>query len=120
MSFIKEFRDFAVKGNALDLAFGVIIGAAFGKIVSSLVSDVIMPFVGVLFFGVNLTELTMTIGSSTVKYGMFIQAIVDFLIISLFIFIMVKQVNRFRKPAPAPSPTRTEQLLTEIRDELKK
>lgn len=103
----KEFKEFAIKGNAFDLAVGVIIGAAFGKIVSSLVSDVIMPAVGLLLGKVDFSTLAFTLGSSTIKYGSFIQAIVDFIIIAFVIFLMVKQINKFKKePVPVESTTK--------------
>jgi large conductance mechanosensitive channel len=121
MSLLKEFRDFAVKGNVVDLAVGVIIGGAFGKIVSSLVGDMIMPLAGVLVGGIDLKEFYLRVGSAKVMYGVFIQNCVDFLIIAAAIFLAVKLINRFRekeeaKPAP---PLRQEQLLEEIRDLLK-
>ena len=124
MGLIKEFKEFAVKGNVMDMAVGVIIGGAFGKIVSSLVDDVIMPFVGT-FVGKNFADLSTTINGAEVKYGTFIQNIVDFLIIAFCIFIMVKAVNKLTKkkteePAPDPEPTNEEKLLGEIRDLLKK
>ncbi len=134
MSLLQEFKDFAVKGNALDLAVGVIIGGAFGKIVSSLVADVIMPPIGILIGGVNFTDLAITLKAAVdgkpavmLTYGKFVQAIVDFLIIAFTIFIMVKGLNSMKKkkeeepkvPAPPPEPTTEEKLLTEIRDLLK-
>ena len=124
MGFIKEFKEFATRGNVMDMAVGVIIGGAFGKIVSSLVDDVIMPFVGT-FVGKNFADLSTTINGAEVKYGTFIQNIVDFLIIAFCIFIMVKAVNKLTKkkteePAPDPEPTNEEKLLGEIRDLLKK
>ena len=121
MSMIKEFRDFAVKGNVVDLAVAVIIGGAFGKIVTSLVNDLLMPLIGIVLQGVDFTTLTFTVGESTVKYGSFLQSIVDFVIVAFCIFIMVKQLQRFKKTpeAKAVEPTMTEKLLMEIRDELK-
>ncbi len=121
MSIIKEFREFAMKGSVLDLAVGVIIGAAFGKVVSSLVADVIMPSVGLLLGKVDFSTLGVTIGSSKIAYGMFLQSTVDFLIVAFCIFLLVKQVNRFKKPAPATTPQIKEEirLLSEIRDLLK-
>ncbi len=122
MSVVSEFREFAVKGNVMDLAVGVIIGAAFGKIVSSLVEDVAMPLVGTLLGGLDFSGLALKIGAATLKYGKFFQTCVDFLIIAWAIFLVVKAVNRFRraeeKPAPA-RPPRQEALLEEIRDLLK-
>ncbi len=122
MSILKEFKEFAVKGNVIDMAVGVIIGGAFGKIVSSLVSDVIMPAFGIVTGQVDFTKLAFTVGESTVAYGKFIQSIIDFVIVAFCIFIFVKQANRFRKatpPPPPPAPTKEVELLTEIRDLLK-
>jgi large conductance mechanosensitive channel len=118
---LKEFKAFISRGNVIDLAVGVIIGGAFGKIVSSLVGDVIMPAIGILSGGVKFTELAFTIGDESIKYGQFIQSVVDFLIIALTIFLFVKLINKLRKPkAEAPKmPPREEQLLEEIRDLLK-
>ena len=124
MGFIKEFKEFATRGNVMDMAVGVIIGGAFGKIVSSLVDDVIMPLVGT-FVGQNFADLSVEINGAELKYGTFIQNIVDFLIIAFCIFIMVKAVNKLTKkkaeePAPEPEPSNEEKLLGEIRDLLKK
>ena len=101
MSMIQEFKAFAMKGNVVDLAVGVIIGAAFGKIVASLVEDVIMPLVGTLLGGVNFSGLALTVGSATLKYGKFLQTCLDFLIIAWAIFVAVKLINRLRKEEPA-------------------
>ena len=122
MSMLQEFKSFAMKGNVVDLAVGVIIGAAFGKIVASLVEDVIMPLVGTLLGGVNFSGLAVTVGSATLKYGKFIQTCLDFLIIAWAIFIAVKLINRMRKEEPAApaAPPKQEALLEEIRDLLKK
>jgi large conductance mechanosensitive channel len=122
MSMLQEFKSFAMKGNVVDLAVGVIIGAAFGKIVASLVEDVIMPLVGTLLGGVNFSGLALTVGSATLKYGKFIQTCLDFLIIAWAIFIAVKLINRLRKEEPAApaAPPKQEVLLEEIRDILKK
>jgi large conductance mechanosensitive channel len=125
MSITKEFKEFAVKGNVIDLAVAVIIGAAFAKIVSSLVSDIIMPPVGAIMGGVDFTDLKFAIGkSATINYGNFIQAIVDFLIIAGSIFFAVKIINKMKKKEEKaaeknPEPTKEEILLTEIRDILK-
>lgn len=126
---LKEFKEFISKGNVIDLAIGVIIGAAFGKIVSSMVSDVIMPPMGFILSGVDFSKMGVIIKEAAegrepviLAYGRFIQATVDFLIIALVIFLMVKAVNHFRakkEEVPIP-PTKEEQLLTEIRDLLKK
>ena len=121
MSVIKEFREFAIKGNVVDLAVGVIIGAAFGKIVASVVEDIVMPIVGTLLGGLNFAGLTIQIGQATVKYGKFLQTCVDFLIVAWAIFMAIKLINRLRRhePVAPPMPPREEVLLTEIRDLLK-
>lgn len=140
MGFVKEFKEFAVKGNVMDMAVGVIIGGAFGKIVTSLVEDVIMPLVSVATGGVDFTNLFVNLGEGTFKtlaeakeagaavfaYGQFIQNILDFIIIALCVFFMVKGINKMKKkkeeaPAPeaAPEPSAEEKLLAEIRDLLK-
>ncbi len=124
MSILKEFKDFAMRGNVIDLAVGVIIGGAFGKIVSSLVNDVFMPIIGIITGGVDFKGLKITIGQASIMYGNFIQNVFDFLIIAICIFLMVKGVNKLsrKKPEPEPSaeqPSKEEQLLTEIRDLLK-
>lgn len=121
---LKEFKEFALKGNVIDLAVGVIIGGAFGKIVTSLVNDLIMPLIAVLISGNNFTEMKVTVGSATIAYGNFIQNVVDFIIIAFTIFIAVRLINKTRKKeaeaAPEAPPAKTEQeLLTEIRDLLK-
>ena len=136
MSFIKDFKDFALKGNVVDMAVGVIIGGAFGKIVTSVVNNIIMPPIGVLTGGVDFTDLKLVIKEAegeaeavTLNYGAFIQDVVDFLIIALCIFLMVKGISALNRkkdkeeaaaPAPAPEPSAEEKLLTEIRDLLKK
>ena len=132
MSILKEFREFAVKGNVVDMAVGVIIGGAFGKIVSSLVSDVIMPPIGILVGGVDFKDLSVVLQPAaegveavTLKYGAFLQTVFDFLIIAIAIFGMVKAINTLKRepepePEAAPEPTAEEKLLTEIRDLLKK
>ena len=123
MSIAREFREFAMKGNVVDLAVGVIIGAAFGKIVASLVEDVIMPVLGTLIGGINFSGLAITVGSATIKYGKFVQTCLDFIIIAWAIFVAVKLINRLRREEPAPAapaePPRQEVLLAEIRDLLK-
>ena len=133
---LKEFRDFAMRGNVLDMAIGVIIGGAFGKIVSSLVSDVLMPPLGLLLGKVDFSSLFINLsstpqpslaaakaaGAPTLNYGVFLQSVLDFIIIAFVIFMIVKQVNRFKKeapPAPPAGPTTQEKLLMEIRDALK-
>lgn len=133
---LKEFRDFAMRGNVLDMAIGVIIGGAFGKIVSSLVSDVLMPPIGLLLGKVDFSSLFLNMsgtpqpslaaakaaGAPTLNYGVFLQSVFDFIIVAFVIFMLVKQVNRFKKeapPAPPAGPTNEEKLLMEIRDALK-
>lgn len=129
MSIIQEFKAFAVRGNVIDMAVGVVVGAAFGKIVSSIVADVIMPPIGVLLGGVNFTDLAITIKEAAVgapavviAYGKFIQTIIDFTIIAFAIFMVVRLINSLKKKAEeAPAaPSKQELLLTEIRDLLKK
>jgi large conductance mechanosensitive channel len=120
----KEFKEFAIKGNVIDLAVAVVIGGAFGKIVTSLVSDLIMPVVSLLTSGVNFTKMKADVGSVSFAYGNFIQSIVDFLIVAFSIFLAVKLINKAKKkeeasaPAEPPQPSE-QQLLTEIRDLLK-
>lgn len=136
---IKEFKQFAIKGNMIDMAVGIIIGGAFGKIVSSLVSDIIMPPLGVLIGGVNFTNLSLPLKKAVIdtngtitqeavnlNYGAFIQVVFDFFIIALAIFFLIRMINRLRKSEDAPvaepvepAPTKEELLLTEIRDLLK-
>jgi len=132
MKFLDEFRKFAVKGNMVDMAVGIIIGAAFGKIVASLVSDIIMPPIGLLLGGVNFADLkvvmkaaTETAPAVTWNYGNFIQVLIDFLIIAFVVFMLIKAINAAKKkeevaPAAPPAPTKDQTLLTEIRDLLKK
>ena len=131
MSLLSEFKAFAVKGNMIDMAVGIIIGAAFGKIVSSLVGDVIMPPLGVLIGGVDFTDLAITLKAAegdlpavVLAYGKFIQSIIDFVIIAFAIFMGIKVINRLKReeeaaPAAPPAPTKDQELLTEIRDLLK-
>jgi len=122
MSIVKEFREFAIKGNAFDLAVGVIIGAAFGKIIASLVGDIAMPLLGTLLGGLDFTGLQVQIGQAKIMYGKFIQTCVDFIIIAWAIFLAVKVINRLKRKeeAAAPAaPPKNEQLLEEIRDLLK-
>jgi large conductance mechanosensitive channel len=129
MSLASDFKEFAMKGNVVDMAVGVIIGAAFGKIVSSLVADVITPPLGMALSGVDFRELGKQIGTAAdgtpvmLKYGAFIQTMFDFLIIAFVLFLALKGINRLKKPAPnapPPAPARNEVLLEEIRDLLKK
>ncbi len=124
MSIAKEFREFAVKGNVVDLAVGVIIGAAFGKIVASAVGDIVMPIIGTLVGGVDFSGLAVQVGSAKILYGKFIQTCIDFVIIAWAIFMAVKVINRLKReepPAPAApaEPPKQEKLLEEIRDLLK-
>jgi large conductance mechanosensitive channel len=142
--FIQEFKQFAMKGNVVDMAVGIIIGGAFGKIVSSLVADLLMPLVGALVGGVNFTDWQWTLVGErvskmdpevmlpavTLNYGNFIQVLIDFIIIAFCVFLLIKGINRLNSlkkkeeeapaPAPEPKPTKEELLLTEIRDLLKK
>ena len=124
MSWLKEFREFAIKGNVVDLAVAVIIGTAFGKIVSSFVADLVMPVIGAAIGGIRYENLVIQIGDAKITYGKFIQNVVDFVIIALVIFLMVKMINHYRRKAekepPAAPPPREVQLLEEIRDLLKK
>ncbi|WP_394237804.1 large conductance mechanosensitive channel protein MscL [Niallia oryzisoli] len=118
-----EFKKFALKGNVLDLAVGVIIGGAFGKIVSSLVNDLIMPLVGILLGGIDFSKQEYTFFDATIKYGAFLQTVVDFFIIALSIFLFIRFLSRFKKKEEiaeaAPVVDKTEVLLAEIRDLLK-
>lgn len=121
---LKEFKAFAMKGNIVDLAVAVIIGGAFGKIVTSFVNDIIMPLLGTVI-GDSFSSLTMTINGVAIKYGSFIQSVVDFVIIAFFIFIAIKGIEKTKKkeeeaPAAPPAPTKDQELLMEIRDLLKK
>ena len=105
---LKEFRDFAIRGNVIDLAVGVIIGAAFGKIVASLVNDVLFPLIGLVLGGVNFAERTIVVGAAEIKYGLFIQSVIDFVIVAFVIFMIVRIMNRIQKPAPVADPTTKE------------
>ena len=133
MGFISEFKEFAMKGNVMDMAVGVIIGGAFGKIVSSMVDDVLMPLIGMVTGNVDFTNLVFQIGdgedAAVLKYGNFIQNTVDFIIVAFCIFLLLKGINKLNRkkeepkaeePAPAPEPSAEEKLLTEIRDLLAK
>ncbi|MCB1759428.1 MAG: large-conductance mechanosensitive channel protein MscL [Gammaproteobacteria bacterium] len=129
---MQEFKEFAVKGNAVDMAVGIIVGAAFGKIVSSIVADVVMPPIGLLLGGVDFTDLALTLKEAagdvpavTLNYGTFIQTVIDFVIIAFAVFMLVKGINSLKrkeeeKPEAPPGPSKEEVLLTEIRDLLKK
>ncbi len=125
---IKEFQEFISRGNVMDLAVAVVIGAAFTAIVNSLVNDIIMPIIGVLMGGLDFTSLSITVDNASITYGNFIQAVINFLIIAFVVFLMVKAINKAQamtkgaeKEAPAapPEPSAEEKLLTEIRDLLK-
>jgi large conductance mechanosensitive channel len=132
MSFVSEFKEFAMRGNVIDLAVGVVIGAAFGKIVSSLVGDVVMPALSPILGSVNFSDLAVRIATDAqgkpvlLKYGTFLQTIFEFLIIAVSIFLVLKGINQLKRPAPPagaaspPPPTKTEALLQEIRDLLAK
>ncbi|MBL0310390.1 MAG: large-conductance mechanosensitive channel protein MscL [Bacteroidetes bacterium] len=122
---LKEFKDFAMKGNVVDLAVAVIIGGAFGAIVTSLVADIIMPVIGVLTGGIDFSGLSVEIGAASVAYGKFIQAIFTFIIIAFSLFLLIKGMNATKKkeetaPAAPAGPSSTDKLLMEIRDSLKK
>jgi large conductance mechanosensitive channel len=136
MPILKEFRDFALKGNVIDLAVGVIIGAAFGKIVTALVNDIFMPIIGLLLGRVDFSNLFISLngqhvasvkeaadrGVPILAYGLFINSVIEFAIIAFVLFLVIKQVNRFKKPPEKPAqlgPSAEEKLLTEIRDLLK-
>ena len=121
---LKEFRDFINRGSVVDLAVAVIIGGAFGAIITSLVNDIIMPLIGVIIGGLDFASLSIQVGEATILYGSFIQAIVNFSIIALVLFLIVRSFNKLQKeeeeaPAPPPEPSAEEKLLTEIRDLLK-
>ena len=105
---LKEFREFAIRGNVVDLAIAVIIGGAFGKIVTSLVDNIIMPLIGLLIGGVDFKSLAFTVGRAKVEYGLFLQNVVDFIIIAFVIFLIVRAINSTKKPAPAAAPTTKE------------
>lgn len=121
MKFLGEFKAFAMRGNVVDLAVAVVIGAAFGKIISSLVDGIIMPLIGLLLGGINIASKTFVFGQATIKWGMFLQSVIDFTIIAFSIFIALKLINSLQKPKPTEAPAKSEEvmLLTEIRDLLK-
>ena len=131
MSMMKEFKEFAMRGNVMDMAVGIIIGAAFGKIVSSLVNDVIMPPIGMLLGGIDFSDFALVLKQAVgdapavvLNYGVFINTIIDFIIVALAIFLVIKGMNRLKRkeeaaPPEPPKPTKQEMLLTEIRDALK-
>lgn len=122
--FLAEFKTFIARGNVMDMAVGVIIGGAFSNITNSLINDIVMPVLGIFTSSVSFAELTLNIGPAVVTYGNFIQAVLNFLIMALVVFCLVKALNRFHKkkeaaPPPPPGPSAEEKLLTEIRDLLK-
>ncbi len=131
MSMMKEFRDFAMRGNVVDMAIGIVIGVAFGKIVTSLVNDIILPPIGILLGGLDFSHFMLILRAAsgemppvTVNYGVFISTIIDFLIVAFVIFLLVRGINQLKKkkeetPAAPPAPSKEELLLTEIRDLLK-
>ena len=106
---LKEFKDFAMRGNVMDLAIAVIIGGAFGKIIASLVNDVLMPLIGLALGGLNFSELSFTVGSAVIMYGAFIQAIVDFIIVAFVIFMLVRAMNNMKKKESAPAAPATKE-----------
>lgn len=125
--FIQEFKEFIARGNVMDMAVGIIVGSAFTAIVTSLVNDMLMPLIGMILKGIDISGLSVTIGTATLKYGVFIQSIINFLLISLCVFIMIKMINRIHLGAKkedadeeAPAPSEDIVLLTEIRDLLAK
>ncbi|MGI9223788.1 MAG: large-conductance mechanosensitive channel protein MscL [Woeseiaceae bacterium] len=131
MSMMSEFKDFAMRGNVIDMAVGIVIGGAFGKIVSSFVADVLMPPIGIMLGNVDFSDLAVTLQAATdegaavmLRYGVFLQTVIDFLIIAFAIFLVVKAMNTMKKkeeaaPAAPPAPSKEETLLTEIRDALR-
>lgn len=122
--FLQEFKAFAMRGNVMDLAVGVIVGGAFSAITTSLINDIIMPFIGIFVSQASFADLTLQVGGAVIAYGNFIQAVINFLIMALVVFCMVKAVNRLSRkkeeaPPPPPAPSAEEKLLTEIRDLLR-
>lgn len=123
--FLQEFKAFAMRGNVMDLAVGVIVGGAFSAITTSLINDIIMPFIGIFVSQASFADLTLQVGGAVIAYGNFIQAVINFLIMALVVFCMVKAFNRLSRkkeaaPPPPPAPSAEEKLLTEIRDLLRK
>ncbi len=119
---LKEFKDFAMRGNVIDLAVAVVIGTAFVAIINSLVNDIIMPIIGVIIGGLDFSALAITVGSANITYGNFIQAIVNFILVAIVLFMIVRAINKLQKPKPVeapPAPPADVVLLTEIRDLLK-
>lgn len=122
MSFFSDFKQFAMRGNVVDLAVAVVIGTAFGKVIASLVDGIIMPFIGLLLGGINITQKTLTVGQAVIKWGLFLQTIIDFTIITFSIFLAIKLITLLQKKEEVipQKPSSEEILLTEIRDLLKK
>lgn len=123
MGMLKEFKEFALKGNVIDLAVGVVIGAAFSAIVGAVVDHIIMPIVGMITGGIDFNSLAIRVGSAELRYGMAISAAVKFLAVALFLFMVIRAINKMKKaepPAPPAEPSSTDKLLTEIRDALKR
>lgn len=120
-SIIAEFKEFISKGNVLDMAVGLIVGSAFTAIVNSLVNDIFTPLIGIVIGGIGFSEMTITVGTANLAIGLFIQAVINFLLTAVCVFAVVKAINKFRrkKPAAPAKPSKEEQLLTEIRDLLK-
>lgn len=119
MALLKDFKDFALRGNVLDLAVGIVIGAAFASIVTAIVDNILMPVIGMITGGVDFKSLSIKVGSAELKYGMFIQASIIFIIIAFFLFLIVKAANGVKLKTPvAPPPSNTELLLMKINDEL--
>jgi len=121
MSFLSEFKAFAMRGNVVDLAVAVVMGAAFGKIIASLVDGIIMPMVGLMLGGINIADKNFTLGQAVLKWGSFLQAVIDFTLVAFALFLVIKLINSMQKTKEAvvPPPTQQEVLLTEIRDLLK-
>ena len=124
--FLREFKEFAMRGNVMDLAVGVIVGGAFSSITTSLINDILMPIIGIFVSEASFADLTVTVGSAVVAYGNFLQAVINFLIMAFVVFCMVKGINRLSRkkeeappPPPPPAPSQEEKLLTEIRDLLR-
>ena len=123
-SFVREFKAFIARGNVMDMAVGVIIGGAFSAITTSLINDIIMPVLGIFTSSISFADLSVTVGSAVITYGNFLQAVLNFLVMALVVFCLVRTMNRLHKkkeeaPAAPPAPSREETLLTEIRDLLK-
>lgn len=122
MSFLEEFKKFALRGNLIDLAVGVVIGVAFNNIVKALVDGIIMPLIGLFLGGINIADKTFVLGAAVVKWGAFLQSVIDFTIVAFTIFVVIKAINRLQHPKEVAAPVISEEilLLREIRDQLKK